>query len=142
MKLVPVALALFYRQTTNQTLEVWVQIRTDDGPFHGLLEFPGGGIEPGETPAQAAVREVAEEVGIPIDQKQGKFMGSYSNSYPLRTIVLYVFLYPDQPGLIGKGEWLIINKGSLSSPYQGKIPHPNHQMIDDLYRSLYDGLNE
>ena len=29
-------------------------------------EFPGGKIEPGETPAQAAVREIREELGMDI----------------------------------------------------------------------------
>lgn len=41
----------------------------------GLPEFrwwvtPGGGIDPGETEAQAAVREVAEETGAVITQEQ------------------------------------------------------------------------
>lgn len=36
---------------------------------HGTTRFmlPGGKLEPGETPAQAAVREVSEEVGVDID---------------------------------------------------------------------------
>lgn len=38
--------------------------RAVDGP--GLDEFPGGKVEPGETPAEAAVRECLEESGLKI----------------------------------------------------------------------------
>src|SRR5215469_13413050 len=36
--------------------------------------FPGGTIEPGESPADAAVREVREETGCPI--RPGRILGS------------------------------------------------------------------
>ncbi len=137
MKLIPVALALFYRQKPQNILEVWTQTRTDDGIYHGLQEFPGGGIEEGETPLIAIVREVEEEVGIIINPTDAKLMGIYSNILPLKTILLNVFLFPDQPALAGKGRWLEITNEALSSPYIGQIPGPNHQMIDDLYRALY-----
>ena len=138
MKLIPVSLALFYRQPAPEALEVWVQTRTDDGIYHGLLEFPGGGIEQGETPLVAAVREVMEEVGLNINPNDGRFMGVYRRTMPEKAILLYLHLFPPVPGLDEKGQWLKITRDKLSSPYAGKIPEPNHQMIDDLYRYLYD----
>lgn len=142
MRIIPVSLALFQRTPNAGELEVWVQRREDDGPYHGLLEFPGGGIEPGESPLQAAVREVEEEVGITIRAEEGTFMGTYSNELPGRTIMLNVFLFPDQAQLAGKGQWLKITAGELSSKYSGLIPAPNHRIIDDLYHSLYHTAHE
>lgn len=137
MKIFPVALALFYRKTLHQGLEVWTQVRTDDGPLQGLLEFPGGGVENGETPLKASVREVEEEVGIKIDINDGQFMGNYSHVVAGKTIILSIFLYPPHEALEKVGTWLNITETNLSKPFEGKIPGPNHQIIDDLYRALY-----
>jgi mutator protein MutT len=135
VKLVSVSLAVFY-EYYNEVLKLWVQTREDDGPYHGLLEFPGGGIEPGESPLAAAVREVEEEVGITIDPDQGKFMGTYANELPNRTILLYVFLFPKLPTLEGKGKWLEVKSPELSLPFKGLIPGPNHRIIDELFLAL------
>jgi len=135
MKLVPVALTLFH-EMQGETLKVWVQTRVDDGPYHGLLEFPGGGIEAGETPLQAAVREVEEEVGIVIRPEDGKFMGTYHNEFSTKSILLYVFLFPHTPALKDKGQWLTITQPELSSSFKGLIPPPNHKIIDDLFLAL------
>lgn len=43
-----------------------MQKRREDRAHGGLWEFPGGKIEPGESPEGAAVREIAEELGIEI----------------------------------------------------------------------------
>lgn len=43
---------------------VLVQQRPEGKALAGLWEFPGGKVEPGETPEAALVRELAEELGI------------------------------------------------------------------------------
>jgi len=113
--------------------KIWTQVRDEEGPLYGKLEFPGGKIEAGESPEEAVVREVHEEVGVLLTSNDKKVMfkiQDYSNNE--RDIVLYVFISNFDQLPNDKGEWLTISNELKSSPYQGKIPPINHVIIDEL----------
>ena len=68
----------------NPKGEVLLCHRTD----RDMWNVPGGRVEIGETPWQAVVREVEEEVGLRVDVEQ--LLGVYS--VPSRTDVVFNFL--------------------------------------------------
>ncbi len=59
------ALALFDRSG-----RLLLQQRPPGKRHGGLWEFPGGKVEPGETPRAALVREIAEEIAIRLDPEE------------------------------------------------------------------------
>ena len=50
------------------------------GEFKGKWEFPGGKVEPGETPQQALVREIQEELTVKIEV--GELIYTIEYDYP------------------------------------------------------------
>lgn len=60
---VEVAVAVVFRRTAGR-VELLAARRHAEAVRGGLWEFPGGKIEPGEGAADAALREVEEEVGL------------------------------------------------------------------------------
>lgn len=128
-----VSIAIFIKEIDQHGFKIWTQVRDEEGPLYGKWEFPGGKIETGETPVEAAMREVHEEVGIDISGHQPpklfKIQDYIANQ---KSIVLYVFVSQYDQLPINKGQWLEINYETKSVPYKGKIPDINHVFIDEL----------
>ena len=59
------------------------------GQFKDLWEFPGGKIEPGESPQQALVREIREELDATIEV--GELLQTVEWDYPTFHLTLHCF---------------------------------------------------
>lgn len=68
--------------------EVWIQnfkgellitLRNPNKKAGGLWEFVGGGVLAGETTAQAAIREVKEEIGLDITEGELTYLYEYKH---------------------------------------------------------------
>jgi mutator protein MutT len=64
----------------------------------GFWEFPGGKIEPGETPEECLARELDEELGITADI--GAYIGESIHAYSKKIIRLLAFCVPHFEGTI------------------------------------------
>ncbi len=66
VKLTEVAAAVIERRAADGATEFLLGQRAPGTFYPGYWEFPGGKVEPGETPHDALVRELQEELGIEV----------------------------------------------------------------------------
>jgi len=84
MKSVEVAAAVIYKEGK------YFATQRGYGEFEGMWEFPGGKIEPGETPQEALKREIQEELGIDIEINA--HLSTIEYDYPSFHLTMYCYL--------------------------------------------------
>jgi mutator protein MutT len=103
----------------NSSKEILLLKRPDDVHCAGLWSFPGGRVEEGETPLNAAVRELKEETGL--SGTLWRHLGKGSHTYPDRRLHFLFFIChcPDISGLSSESThaWSRLDElGTFSMP--------------------------
>ena len=121
-KIIPCILAII----TNEKGEVLFQKRNDPGsPAHDKWEFPGGGMEFGETPEQTLVREAKEETGYDVEIIR-LLPKIYSNTWPEAQVLLIAYECKIKSGEYRKQD-LEVSEGKFALPsemdYSEALPY-------------------
>ncbi len=109
---------------------VFIQRRPEDAMLGGLWEFPGGKVEPGETPAEACAREIAEEVGITVEV--GREIARVDHAYSHFRITMHAFycrLATGEPTPANDEPWAWVSVDALDDY---AFPRANRRVIEAL----------
>lgn len=144
MTVVPVATGIL----EDENGRLLISLRPEGKPWPGFWEFPGGKVDPGETPEEALHRELWEEIGIRVLDAEPFRTLDYT--YPERTVRLHFYrvrrwngaahgkegqqirwLYPwEIPAL----ECLPANLRMTAAVLEESLPHPPLCLIVDPAR--------
>jgi mutator protein MutT len=97
-------------------------------------EFPGGKLEPGESPWQALQRELEEEIGI-MPTKASPYLQVY-HRYPQRNILLDTWLVEEYRGEIVSREGQQLCWIELSQIDQYRLPPADLPIIEAIKNSV------
>ncbi len=106
--------------------EILVQRRAANADhLPDVWEFPGGKIEPHETPEAAAIREAREETGLTVEIVRA--LEPIEWEYAERTVVLHPFEARVLSGEVAGASWIL--KAELKAD---DFPAANREFIEQL----------
>lgn len=107
--------------------KVLVAERPKGKPYSGYWEFPGGKIEPAESPLTALRRELKEELGIDVISADHWF--THEHAYPEKTVLLDIWIVADYQGETEGKENQRLQWAGLEEMIQLKLLEGNHAVM-------------
>ena len=99
---VEVAVAVIRRKD-----KVWIQKRKNTDHLEGYWEFPGGKLEGQESPRQALLRELREELALEVELALPIAIHIEAFSYPERDVRIHFFLVELKTDIaLSQGRWV------------------------------------
>jgi 8-oxo-dGTP diphosphatase len=109
--------------------------RPQGKPMAGLWEFPGGKLDPGETPETALIRELAEELGIDVAASCLAPFAFASHGYPDFHLLMPLYVCRKWSGIViaREGQRLAwVRPGRLAEYPMPPADKPLVAMLRDL----------
>lgn len=115
--------------------KILVQKRPHGKAMAGLWEFPGGKVDSGETPEQALIRELEEELGIGVSEAALKPLAFASEPLEGKHLVLLLYSCDQWSGdpqaiIASEIKWVI-----PSDLHDLEMPPADAPLVDHLIRS-------
>ena len=140
-KFVPVSIVLIVTSISKNGFSLWMQKREEKGDLNNLWEFPGGKIEPNETPKDAACREFREEVGI--DCPKIEEFKVVSHSYNDRKVLLNIFYARsrvEELPISKRQKTFFVNFQKEAQLLEGKMLAANHNIVESFSNYIQSNL--
>ncbi|TDT37868.1 8-oxo-dGTPase [Halospina denitrificans] len=106
--------------------------RSADQHQGGLLEFPGGKVDAGETAREGLCRELREEVGLSVDPGAPEFLMRVEHDYGDRRVRLEVFTITRYTGHPASREGQTLGWRELEGLEPGEFPAANRVILQAL----------
>lgn len=120
----------------NETHNILLARRGKGKHLEGLWEFPGGKIDPGESPSTALSRELREELAIDVNEKDLLPLSFNHHVYAEKSVLILLYECRKWQGKPTSAEGQEINWFSIDAFPTYEMPLADLPLVETLKESL------